>query len=96
MNRKLMNHKLNKLMNHKLNKLMNRKSEINTDTIPKAEGNDGVVSVRGDPVLQLHTTRSWDFLDSNLGMRPNTNSILKHQHSSSDDIIIGVIDTGMS
>jgi len=50
-----------------------------------------VVSVFQDPILQLHTTRSWDFLESDLGMRPH--DILKHQHSS-NDIIIGVIDTG--
>ncbi|TKY68426.1 CO(2)-response secreted protease [Spatholobus suberectus] len=55
-------------------------------------GHDGVVSVFPDPVLQLHTTRSWDFLESDLGMKPPGTST--HQHLSSD-IIIGVIDTGI-
>ncbi|XP_054791108.1 CO(2)-response secreted protease-like [Prosopis cineraria] len=52
----------------------------------------GVVSVFPDPVLQLHTTRSWDFLESDLGMMPR--GIIPHQHFSSD-VIIGVIDTGI-
>lgn len=53
-----------------------------------------MVSVFPDPVLELHTTRSWDFLESDLGMKPYSYGTPKlHQHSSSD-IIIGVIDTG--
>ncbi|KEH19206.1 subtilisin-like serine protease [Medicago truncatula] len=56
-------------------------------------GHDGVVSVFPDPILELHTTRSWDFLDSDLGMKPSTN-VLTHQHSS-NDIIIALIDTGI-
>ncbi|KAK4285276.1 hypothetical protein QN277_002001 [Acacia crassicarpa] len=52
----------------------------------------GVVSVFPDPVLELHTTRSWDFLESDLGMTPR--GTVPHQHSSSD-VIIGVIDTGI-
>lgn len=55
-------------------------------------GHDGVVSVFPDPILQLHTTRSWDFLDSDLGMKP-LGTLITHPHSSTD-IIIGLIDTG--
>lgn len=43
-----------------------------------------------DPVLQLHTTRSWDFLeaaDSKFRAR------YPHKHRSVD-VIIGIIDTG--
>ncbi|XP_004514295.1 CO(2)-response secreted protease-like [Cicer arietinum] len=54
-------------------------------------GHDGVVSVFPDPILQLHTTRSWDFLDSDLGMKPPSTT----QSHSSTDIIIGLIDTGI-
>ncbi|XP_058744207.1 CO(2)-response secreted protease-like [Vicia villosa] len=54
-------------------------------------GHDGVVSVFPDPILELHTTRSWDFLDSDLGMKP---PVTTHQHSS-NDIIIALIDTGI-
>ncbi|KAJ7949431.1 Subtilisin-like protease [Quillaja saponaria] len=53
---------------------------------------DGVVSVFPDLLLQLHTTRSWDFLETQLGMQAR--GIHKALHSSSD-VIIGVIDTGI-
>ncbi|KAL0429456.1 UNVERIFIED_CONTAM: CO(2)-response secreted protease [Sesamum radiatum] len=54
-------------------------------------GYDEVVSVFPDPVLKLHTTRSWDFLeaaDSKFGSR------FPYEWSSSD-VIIGIIDTGI-
>ncbi|KDP40601.1 hypothetical protein JCGZ_24600 [Jatropha curcas] len=53
-----------------------------------------VLSVFPDPKLQLHTTRSWDFLYSLSGI----GSKLGHQHHHhhlSNDVIIGVIDTGI-
>ncbi|KAF2300872.1 hypothetical protein P3X46_001691 [Hevea brasiliensis] len=53
-------------------------------------GHDGVVSVFQDPTLQLHTTRSWEFLEGKSGMQ----SSYKYPHVSSD-VIIGVIDTGI-
>ncbi|XP_010251788.1 PREDICTED: CO(2)-response secreted protease-like [Nelumbo nucifera] len=53
-------------------------------------GHEKVVSVFPDPVLQLHTTRSWDFLDSESGIR----SGIKYPQASSD-VIIGIIDTGI-
>ncbi|XP_027353718.1 CO(2)-response secreted protease-like [Abrus precatorius] len=55
-------------------------------------GHPGVVSVFPDPVLEMHTTRSWDFLESDLGMKPR--ATLTHLHSSTD-IIVAVIDTGI-
>ncbi|GAU33362.1 hypothetical protein TSUD_364870 [Trifolium subterraneum] len=57
-------------------------------------GHDGVVSVFQDPILELHTTRSWDFLDSDLGMK-KTPAAITHQTSSTHDIIIALIDTGI-
>ncbi|KAL1346471.1 hypothetical protein HN51_020121 [Arachis hypogaea] len=54
-------------------------------------GYDGVVSVFPDPILELHTTRSWDFLESDLGMNNNTSA----HFSTKSDIIIGIIDTGI-
>ncbi|XP_068658336.1 CO(2)-response secreted protease-like [Aristolochia californica] len=53
---------------------------------------DGVVSVFRDPVLQLHTTRSWNFLE------PKSERSLQGQGVSrqvSSDVIIGIIDTGI-
>ena len=54
-----------------------------------------MVSVFPDPVLELHTTRSWDFLESDLGMKPyySYGTPTLHKHPSTD-IIIGLIDTG--
>ncbi|KAJ4830132.1 hypothetical protein Tsubulata_006751 [Turnera subulata] len=53
-------------------------------------GLEGVVSVFPDPILQFHTTRSWDFLEANSGMD------LRHWHPhASSDVIIGIIDTGI-
>nr|GMC52195.1 CO(2)-response secreted protease-like [Ipomoea batatas] len=60
----------------------------------------GVVSVFHDPILQLHTTQSWDFLDSfsnkkiSAAIRPGS---APDQPSSSGetDIIIGIMDTGI-
>lgn len=54
-----------------------------------------VISVFPDPKLQLHTTRSWDFLrlpDSKLTAKRHHHH--HHKHKSSD-VIIGVIDTGV-
>uniref|UniRef100_A0A6N2JW53 Inhibitor I9 domain-containing protein n=1 Tax=Salix viminalis TaxID=40686 RepID=A0A6N2JW53_SALVM len=53
-------------------------------------GHDGIVSIFQDPILQLHTTRSWDFLEAASGMQ------YKHKHPPmSSDVIIGMIDTGI-
>lgn len=48
----------------------------------------GVVSVFPDPVLQLHTTRSWDFLQSESGLAEPSFTV-------TGDSIIGMIDTGV-
>ncbi|TXG52014.1 hypothetical protein EZV62_021183 [Acer yangbiense] len=54
----------------------------------------GVVSVFPDPLLKLHTTRSWDFLkyqtDLLIDSNPNSNS-----DSQESDTIIGILDTGI-
>lgn len=50
-----------------------------------------VVKVFPDRILQLHTTRSWDFLEAQSGL----GSERAHKRASSD-IIIGLIDTGTS
>lgn len=49
----------------------------------------GVVSVFRDPVLQLHTTRSWDFLKYQNAVKIDSNS------NSDSDSIIGILDTGI-
>ncbi|KAF8403567.1 hypothetical protein HHK36_011671 [Tetracentron sinense] len=54
-------------------------------------GHDEIVSVFPDPILQLHTTRSWDFLEAESGMGSNH----PYPHSSGD-VIIGIVDTEIS
>ncbi|MED6106380.1 hypothetical protein PIB30_004153 [Stylosanthes scabra] len=55
----------------------------------------GVVSVFPDPILKLHTTRSWEFLKYQthvkIDSRPNT----ALPNSQSSDTIIGILDTGI-
>ncbi|CAH9077657.1 unnamed protein product [Cuscuta europaea] len=61
----------------------------------------GVVSVFPDPVLHLHTTRSWDFLQSFSSKKDYSKlrSPYSGQSSSSSstrsDTIIGILDTGI-
>lgn len=56
----------------------------------------GVVSVFEDPVLQIHTTRSWDFLhyqtDLETDSKPGSDG--DSQSSGQADTIIGILDTG--
>ncbi|KAF2300873.1 hypothetical protein GH714_017961 [Hevea brasiliensis] len=52
-----------------------------------------VLSVFPNSVLQLHTTRSWDFLDAQSGIGSRL-GYYQHHHSS-HDVIIGIIDTGI-
>lgn len=55
----------------------------------------GVVSIFPDPVLKLHTTRSWDFLkiqtDVLIDSVPSPSLNSQDQES---DTIIGILDTG--
>ncbi|KAK8989064.1 hypothetical protein V6N11_030432 [Hibiscus sabdariffa] len=56
----------------------------------------GVVSVFPDPVLELHTTRSWDFLKyETSGMIESNPSSDSNSTYHDSDAIIGIIDTGL-
>ncbi|XP_057516100.1 CO(2)-response secreted protease [Amaranthus tricolor] len=52
----------------------------------------GVVSVFPDPMLQLHTTRSWDFLKYGTSLLIDSTPVLASQGS---DTIVGILDTGI-
>ncbi|KAK2634531.1 hypothetical protein Ddye_029323 [Dipteronia dyeriana] len=54
-----------------------------------------VVSVFPDPILKLHTTRSWDFLEPPPHPTTTSSSTTHHNHLSTEDVIIGIIDTGI-
>ncbi|KAG0473155.1 hypothetical protein HPP92_015012 [Vanilla planifolia] len=71
-----------------------RLSKEEADAIRKKEG---VVSVFVDPIYQLHTTRSWDFLQQT-SVETDSGSIAKAASSPSSgafDSIIGLLDTGI-
>ncbi|KAL0360513.1 UNVERIFIED_CONTAM: CO(2)-response secreted protease [Sesamum radiatum] len=56
----------------------------------------GVVSVFPDPVLQLHTTRSWDFLKYQTSVKIDSTPTSSYDSSSAGaDTIIGILDTGI-
>ncbi|KAL2249999.1 UNVERIFIED_CONTAM: CO(2)-response secreted protease [Sesamum indicum] len=56
----------------------------------------GVVSVFPDPVLQLHTTRSWDFLKYQTAVKIDSTPTSPFDSSSAGaDTIIGILDTGI-
>jgi len=55
-------------------------------------GKPGVLSVFPNPVLNLHTTHSWDFIEKELVM---PRSYSRKQDTSGADIIIGLLDTGI-
>ncbi|TKY75266.1 CO(2)-response secreted protease [Spatholobus suberectus] len=55
----------------------------------------GVVSVFPDSVLKLHTTRSWDFLKYQTHVKIDTKPNTVSNSSSSSDIVIGILDTGI-
>ena len=45
-----------------------------------------------NPVLDLHTTHSWDFIEKELVM---TSSYSRKQDTSGADVIIGLLDSGI-
>nr|XP_016497907.1 PREDICTED: CO(2)-response secreted protease-like [Nicotiana tabacum] len=56
----------------------------------------GVISVFPDPVFQLHTTRSWDFLTDQYNLVHSfPNSSGPNSTSNGVDTIIGIFDTGI-
>ncbi|CAN4123018.1 unnamed protein product [Withania somnifera] len=57
----------------------------------------GVISVFPDPILQLHTTRSWDFLQYQTEVVINSGPTSSSDDSSPKgaDTIIGILDTGI-
>ncbi|XP_075073890.1 CO(2)-response secreted protease-like [Nicotiana tabacum] len=67
---------------------------LTEDEATLLSGHEEVVSVFPDPVLQLHTTRSWNFLGLGSSYYSRSSSY-RYNHGSSYDIIIGVIDTGI-
>ncbi|ONI21188.1 hypothetical protein PRUPE_2G051800 [Prunus persica] len=77
---------------HKYNHAFRGFSAMLTETEASVlSGHDDVVSIFPDSILELHTTRSWDFLEAESGRLPSN----KYQRGLSSDVIIGMIDTGI-
>uniref|UniRef100_A0ACD5VWC1 Uncharacterized protein n=1 Tax=Avena sativa TaxID=4498 RepID=A0ACD5VWC1_AVESA len=60
----------------------------------------GVVSVFADPVYQLHTTRSWDFLQQtdvkiDARARPKATAAASSAPTTGTDTVIGLLDSGI-
>ena len=58
----------------------------------------GVVSVFRDPLLQLHTTHSWEFLKYQTAVKIDSipkSADTKANSSAAQDTIIGILDTGI-
>ncbi|KAK1576726.1 hypothetical protein Q3G72_016016 [Acer saccharum] len=71
-------------------------SAMLTEKEASALSEDGeVVSVFPDPILKLHTTRSWDFLEPPPTTTSSSTTHHNH-HLSTEDVIIGIIDTEAS
>nr|DAD41066.1 TPA_asm: hypothetical protein HUJ06_015389 [Nelumbo nucifera] len=62
-------------------------AKLNKREKQKLESMDGVLSVFPSRTLQLHTTRSWNFM----GLTAKT----KRQPNAESDVIVGVLDTGI-
>ncbi|KAK1376262.1 subtilisin-like protease SBT4.14 [Heracleum sosnowskyi] len=63
-------------------------AELHEHEANRLSGMDGVLSVYQNKYHQLHTTESWDFI----GLAQNTKRRLKMER----DIIVGVLDTGIT
>ncbi|KAG9149043.1 hypothetical protein Leryth_010634 [Lithospermum erythrorhizon] len=67
-------------------------ARLSNEEVKSIARTPGVVSVFPDPILKLHTTRSWDFL------KYQTDIIIDSSPSSASnggDSIIGILDTGI-
>ncbi|KAL5226519.1 hypothetical protein ABZP36_014784 [Zizania latifolia] len=65
-------------------------AELTEEEAATLSGHERVVSVFRDRALELHTTRSWDFLDVQSGLRSD-----RLGRRASGDVIIGIVDTGV-
>lgn len=73
-------------------------SSLLTCTCKKAHdhhkaGTEGVVSVFRSRMLEIHTTRSWDFMGLRLHKQMEQSS--QRHLKFGDDVIVGVLDTGI-
>ncbi|VFR03573.1 unnamed protein product [Cuscuta campestris] len=91
----LLKGKRNALVHSYTNGFLGFAARLTEDEAQSIAREPEVVSVFPDPILQLHTTRSWDFLKSfsadHSWDRPTSSS----SSSTGTDTIIGILDTGI-
>ncbi|KAH9313983.1 hypothetical protein KI387_022610, partial [Taxus chinensis] len=68
-------------------------AKLNTTHAKTLSTMEGVVSVFKSRVLKLYTTHSWDFMG--LGLDDRTRMPIQETHHGEEDIVIGVIDSGI-
>ncbi|KAI3518652.1 hypothetical protein L1887_07459 [Cichorium endivia] len=68
-------------------------AKINTTQAATLAGMEQVISVFKSQILQLHTTRSWDFMGLNLDPIDDQATPLQLTHG--DNTIVGLFDTGI-
>ncbi|XP_066400058.1 subtilisin-like protease SBT3.18 isoform X3 [Miscanthus floridulus] len=66
---------------------------LNSTQAATLSGTQGVVSVFRSRMLEIHTTRSWDFMGLHLHMQMKQPS--QRHLKFGDDVILGVLDTGV-
>nr|GMD72816.1 subtilisin-like protease SBT3.18 [Ipomoea batatas] len=69
-------------------------AKLNSSQAAALAGKKGVISVFKSKSLELHTTRSWDFLGLTLDYDSHGRIPLQLAHG--DEIVVGVLDTGPS
>ncbi|KAG8389856.1 hypothetical protein BUALT_Bualt01G0022300 [Buddleja alternifolia] len=68
-------------------------ARLSEEEVKKIAQEQGVISVFPDPILKLHTTRSWDFLKHQIAS--GIDSSTPNSHANGTDTIIGILDTGI-
>ncbi|XP_062172603.1 subtilisin-like protease SBT3.18 isoform X2 [Alnus glutinosa] len=66
-------------------------AKLNSTQATALANMEGVISVFRSKTLQLHTTRSWDFL----GLTLDNSEVIPLQLALGDDIVVGIFDTGV-
>ncbi|KAI3724500.1 hypothetical protein L2E82_36280 [Cichorium intybus] len=89
----LVNRKSNAVVHNYQNSFLGFAAHLTDKEAKDMEQKPGVVSVFPDPILKLHTTRSWDFLKYQTGVE--TDFKPKARSNAASDLIIGVLDTGI-
>ncbi|KAK4415768.1 Subtilisin-like protease SBT1.8 [Sesamum alatum] len=68
---------------------------LSDEEVESLRQSDSVLGVYEDPVYTLHTTRTPEFLGLDTELAPSVGHSLQELNQASQDVIIGVLDTGV-